>query len=220
MVAFGAAHATGSAPPVSRVADAIAARRLAAALDPGASANLEAGDTGRPGPARLGRATPCGQVIRAAPRQPLSRFGLSGRSGGLAEFARATVLVRVVGDTVDPTEPAGRVEHAHRVCFGGPVDPDVEQHPLQQRRRCFLCTDTCGLLTVAATTPMERPIRAVTDLRSSARPPVAGSTAPEEPGAAVSSWPSNGDHRRPSPGSRRVPYTNTQPVPTTGSVDK
>src|SRR5664279_4230654 len=73
----------GSAPPVSRVADAIAARRPAAALDLGASANPGAGDAGRPGPARLGRATPGGQVSRAVPRQPLSRFGLSGRGTAL-----------------------------------------------------------------------------------------------------------------------------------------
>ena len=59
----------GSAPPASRVADAIAARRPAAALDLGASANPGAGDAGRPGPARLGRAAPCGQVSRSVPRQ-------------------------------------------------------------------------------------------------------------------------------------------------------
>src|SRR5664279_3721712 len=110
----------GSAPPASRVADAIAARRPAAALDPGASANPGAGDAGRPGPARLGRAAPCSQVSRSFPRQPtLSRFGLSGRRGGLAEFAGVAVFVRVVGDTVDPTavdDPdPGAGQHPDRV---------------------------------------------------------------------------------------------------------
>src|SRR5664279_3933913 len=109
----------GSAPPASRVADAIAARRPAAALDPGASANPGAGDAGRPRPARLGRAAPCNQVSRSVPRPRSSRLGWSGRGGGLAEFAGVAVFVRVVGDTVDPTavdDPdPGAGQHLDRV---------------------------------------------------------------------------------------------------------
>src|SRR5664279_1252372 len=118
-VAFGAAHATG--PPLRSQGSLTRSLRggLRPPLTSEPSANPGAGDAGRPGPARLGRATPCGQVSRAVPRQPLSRFGLSGRGGGLAEFAGVAVFVRVVGDTVDPTavdDPdPGAGQHPDRV---------------------------------------------------------------------------------------------------------
>src|SRR5450755_342074 len=61
----------GSAPLASRVADAIAARRPSAALDPRASAAPEGQETraGR-GPAPLERAAPCGRVAKPVPRKP------------------------------------------------------------------------------------------------------------------------------------------------------
>ena len=90
------------------------------------------------------------------------------------------------------------------------VDPDVEQHPLQQRHRCFLHRHLRSPHRGSAT-PTERPItgRSLTGARRRV-PPLPVTRPPTEPGAAVSRGPSK---RRPSQAVSRLPPSSLHEHP-------
>ncbi len=138
---------------------------------------------------------------------PFDRHGHAHRCAQLGQpLGEPFNAISTVGHRERADLDAARIEYAHGMFFAGPVDAD-EHHRLQRRhnlshgRVSFLWSDDRALDEAGSR-------RAVTDWRSAALPSVAGSRHPGEWGAAVSCWPSKGDHTRPSPPPSPRPQLN------------
>ena len=135
---------------------------------------------------------------------PVRAFDRDRHRLGLTEAAQPAGQVREPVRGMGDGERGGLlpvlVENAHAVALRGPVDPDVvgrfaDRQRQQDSFHRWQRRDSAD----------EAGSRVVTNRRSTALLPVAGPRPRREPGAAVSSRPSKGDHHEPSPGSRRVP---------------
>ena len=139
------------------------------------------------------------QHIDQPPVRPLDRDGdtsrvtQSGQGGDQPGQPVRGMCDRERGDLL-----ASRVQHTHGVDLGGPVDPDKKQRFRQRKRH------------VVSSWRQRRPgeeadYRAVTNWRSAARPPVAGSQPRKSQGRQCHSgrFPATALGRHPGP--RRVP---------------
>jgi hypothetical protein len=132
---------------------------------------------------------------RSLSRRPARRR--AARLGGVVAMVLSSGSCRALA-VPDSVREAGGVQHADRVGFGAPVDPDEkrsndvegQQFSLTWQRRDSTSGAVC---------------RVVTNWRSTALLPVAGRQPRQGLGVAVSCWPPKGDRTRPSPGPRRAP---------------
>ena len=119
--------------------------------------------------------------------------------------------VRGVGDGEVGVDLSGRLKHAHRVGFGGPVDTDVELGLGQGHDISSQWQQRLGEEAVP---------RAVTDWRSRAHPSVAGQRPRENRGRPCHPGPQRATTPGRHPGSRRVPTTSTLSAPAEKRVDQ